>query len=195
MAGFFTGTIKLLAEGRRPHVALLFDHDLVGGHRYNWTGFNNLDLDGHIWIGSGEVLEFSQILVGGDDAADYFRMRVSGVKPEFIEQAIDEAIALRGRTQTVWLLVLDPETFQPADSKMLLLNNLIDTVRFSGVGNAQRNIEWTSETIWTGKDLTEHAYFSDVDQQATHPGDLFFEYTAELVPGKRDKWPDFTDTG
>lgn len=195
MAGFFTGTVKLMAEGRRPHAAILFDHDFPAGHRYNWTGFNNLVLDGHTWIGSGEVLEYSQITVGGDDAVDMFRIRVSGVKEEFIEAALDDAIEMRGRSQQVWLQVFDPDTYVPVDPKLMLLNNLVDLVLFTGVGSSERNIEWTSEPIWTGKDLIEHAYFSDRDQQALFPGDLGFEFTAELVPGKRDKWPDFTETG
>jgi hypothetical protein len=192
--GFFSGTVELLAGGKRPVTAILADHDLNEGHSYNWTGRGNLDLDGHTWVGKGDLVKIAPFPFGGDDAAAEHSATLSGVKPEWVTEA-RTGPTVRGRTVLWYLQFFDPDTHQPVDSKYLLAERVLDVMSFSGVGPNDRSITVTSEDVWANGNVAEHANFSAADQQVLFPGDEGLDFVAELVPGTRVKWPDFSTTG
>lgn len=191
--GFFNGTIQAQAEGRRPHAAILTDHDFNEGHVYNWTGLADLDLDGHTWVGKGDIASIGALVFGADDDAQPIRMTLSGVKPEYVTEA-RSAARVRGRSQQIYLQFFDADTLQPLDTKLLLADNYMDVMSYGGVGTASRTITLSSEGVWTGRNTAEHANFSDADQQALFPGDEGCKFVAELT-GIRMDWPNFEFTG
>lgn len=189
---FFSTVIALLAQGRRVRAAILTEHEFNEGTSYNWTGVGDLDLDGHIWTGKGELVKFSALQFGADDGAQPFTMTLSGVDPSSVVEARTMPTA-RGRSQRIWLQFFDADSQAPIDSKYLLADRLMDVMGYSGVGPSQRTISLTSEDIWSGLNSAERATYSDADQQALFPGDRGLEFVAELAPGTRIEWPDFSN--
>lgn len=191
--GFFNETIEAIAGGEVVHAALLADHDFNEGHAYNWTGVGDLDLDGHTWVGKGDLVSIAPFPFGGDDAAEAHSATLSGVDPDLVTEA-RTAPTVRGRS-VLWYLQFFGSDLQPLDSKYLIADRVMDVMAYAGVGPAKRSITLTSEDIWTSRNTAEHANWSNADQDALFPGDRGLEFVAELVPGKRVKWPDFSTTG
>jgi hypothetical protein len=188
--GFFNGTIEAIADGQVVRAEILADHDFNDGHAYNWTGLGTLTLDGHDWVGAGELVSLGPLPFGGDDAASPMTITLSGVNAAFVSEA-RSLPTVRGRSQLLYLQFFDAD-LQPLDTKYLLADRLMDVMGYSGVGPAQRSISLTSEDVWTARNTAEHANWSDANQQVLFPGDRGLEFVAELVPGKRITWPDFS---
>lgn len=188
--GFFNFTIAAQAEGRRPHAAILTEHDFPEGYAYNWTGLGDLDLDGHTWIGRGDLVTLGALPSGTEDAAVAVTDKLSGVAPEFVTEARSQP-PVRGRSQIKWLQFFDPDTLQPLDTKYLLADRIMDVMGYSGIGPNMRTISLTTEDIWTGLNTSEHANWSAADQDALFPGDKGLDFVAEMVPGIRVEWPAF----
>lgn len=189
--GFFNTTVATLAAGKSVVAAILTDHDFNAGHSYNWTGYGDLDLDGVIWVGKGDLVAFTPLPFTGNDGASPLTITLSGVKAEFIAEA-RTLPTVRGRSQRIYLQMFAVATLQPIDAKMLLADRYMDVMTWHGTGPGTRSVAITSEDVWTDRDTAEFAMFSDADQQSLFPGDLGLEFVAEMVPGLRLKWPDFS---
>lgn len=192
--GFFSGTIAAFAEGRNPHAALLAEHEFNDATAYNWTGLGHLVLYGHTWVGLGEIVKMTNLGFGADDAAQAFTMTLSGVNSAAVKEARTMP-TLRGRSQKIWLQFFDPDDLQPIDDRYLIAQRVMDVMSFKRAGSISHEISLTSEDIWTGLNSSEHASWSKADQQALFPGDTGCDFTAELQPGTRVKWPDFSSSG
>lgn len=189
---FFSGATALLAAGRRPHVALLVEHDFNDATYYNWTGIGDIVIGGHTYVGKGELGKIGALPFGDDDAAQVLNCTLSGVKAEWVVEARTMP-TVRGRGQRIYLQFFDADTLQPVDPPYLLADRLMDVMGYHGVGATERTITLSSEDIWSGRDTAEHATYSHSDQQALFPGDLGLEFVAEMVPGSRVEWPDFSN--
>lgn len=189
---FFSDTIAAVAAGRRVHAAILAEHDFNEGTAYNWTGFGDLDYNGHVYKGTGDLGTIGELFFGDDDAAQPLVCELSGVKPEFVVEA-RRAPTVRGRSQRFYLLFFDAVTLQPIDNPYLLAERVMDVMTYKGVGPTTRTIQLSSEDIWSGRSTTEHASYSQADQDALFPGDVGLEFVAEMIPGMRIEWPDFSN--
>lgn len=190
--GFFNGTIAAQAEGRRPHAAILVEHDFPTAYTYSWTGIGDLELDGHTWIGAGQLVSLGALPCGTEDGAAAVTDKLSGVNPTYVAEARSMP-PVRGRTQLKWLQFFDPDTLAPIDQKYLLSERLMDVMGYAGIGPAKREISLTTEDIWTGLNTSEHASWSAADQDALFPGDKGLDFVAEMVPGLRTEWPAFDE--
>jgi hypothetical protein len=189
--GFFNSTIAAYAQSRTVYLALLASHDFESGIAYNWTGYGSLDLDGEIWIGKGDLVSFGGIPFNADDVAGAITITLSGVDAQHIAEARSMP-PVRGRAQQIWLQFFDTATLQPLDSKLLIADRVMDVMKWSGSGPSQRSVSVTSEDVWADRQTAEHAHWSHADQQMLFPGDRGLEFIAELVPGKRVEWPEFS---
>lgn len=191
---FFSGTVKIFTEGRRPAAALLFEHDLHDGTRYNWTGAAFVKIGGNVYIGKGNLVKVGSIPFGADDAAQPLTISLSGVQREHIVEA-RTLPPVRGLAQRIYLQFFHPDTLQPVDPPYLVADRYLDTMTYSRKGSDSYSVTAVSEDIWTTKNTSQRSNYSDDDQQAVYPGDRGLEFVSELVPGTRVKWPDFSDTG
>ncbi len=188
--GFFNETVRVYAEGRNPHAALLFEHDLGGETFYNWTGAGYVRINGHVYVGKGELVKVGAIPFGADDAAQPLSISLSGVKREHVVEARTMP-PVRGSAQRIYLQFFDPDTLQPIDEPYLLAERTLDTMTYTRRGSTSYSVSATSEDIWTAKNTSQRANYSNEDQLAEFPGDEGLEFVAELVAGSRIKWPDF----
>lgn len=191
--GFFSDTVKAYAEGRHPVAALLFEHDLHDGTHYNWTGAAYVRINGHVYIGKGELVKVGPMPFGADDSAQPLSITLSGVLKSHVIEARTMP-PVRGSPQRVYLQFFHPETLQPIDPPYLVAERTLDNMTYSRAGSTDYRVTATSEDIWTSKNTSQRANYSDDDQQADFPGDRGLEFVAELVAGTRVKWPDFTNS-
>lgn len=189
---FFSDTIAAIAAGRVVHAAILAEHDFNEGIAYNWTGWGDLEYGGRIYKGTGDLATIGELFFGDDDAAQPLTCTLSGVKPELVVEA-RTAPTVRGRSQRFFLLFFDAVTLQPLDNPYLLAERVMDVLTYSGVGPTGRSISVTSEDIWNQRATTEYASYSQSDQEGLFPGDLGLEFVAEMIPGMRIEWPDFSN--
>ena len=189
--GFFNSTIAAYAQERTVYLSLLATHDFESGMARNWTGYGSLDLDGHTWVGKGDLVSFGGIAFNADDIATSITVALSGVDAQHIAEARSMP-PIRGRAQQIYLQFFDADTLQPLDDKLLIADRVMDVMRWSGSGPNQRTVSVTSEDVWSERVTAEYANWSNADQQMLFPGDRGLEYIAELVPGKRVEWPTFS---
>lgn len=190
---FFNSTIAAYAQGRSVVRAILAEHDFASGMRRNWTGYGTLTLDGNDWIGAGDLVAFSPLPFGADDAASPITITLSGVEPVYIAEAKLEP-PVRGRAQRLYLQFFDLAALAPLDTKILIADRVMDTMTWGGTGPGERRVAVTSEDVWADRDIAEYANFSDADQQVLYPGDRGLEFVQEYVPGYRLTWPDYSVT-
>jgi hypothetical protein len=188
---FFNSTIAALAQGRTVYLALLATHDFESGMARNWTGYGSLDLDGFTWVGKGDLVSFGGIPFNADDVAGAISITLSGVDAQHIAEARGMP-PVRGRAQQIYLQFFDATTLQPLDDKLLIADRVVDIMRWAGSGSNQRAISVTSEDVWADRQTGEYGNWSNADQTALFPDDRGLEFVAELVPGKRVTWPDFS---
>jgi hypothetical protein len=158
---------------------------------YNWTGYGTLDLDGETWIGKGDLVSFGGIPFNADDVASPISITLSGVEPTFVAAARGMP-PVRGGAQQIWLQFFDAATLQPLDDRLLIADRVMDVMRWSGSGPNQRTVSVTSEDVWADRQTAEYGNWSNADQTALFPDDRGLEFVAELVPGRRVTWPDFS---
>jgi hypothetical protein len=189
----FSAAVQIFSEGRRPHYAFLVEHDLEGVTSYNWTGVGALRVNGHLYIGKGELAKIGPMPFGADDSAQSLSMTISGVASEWVIAA-RTGPPVRNSPQRTYVQVFDPDTLQPVDAPYLLQDRFLDTLTYKKTGPDKQEIVALSEDIWTMKNTSERANYSDKDQQGSFPGDRGLQFTAELVSGTRIEWPDFDNS-
>lgn len=194
MAGFFEPVIEAIAEGRTVHAALFVENRFNDGTTYNWTGLGTIVLDGHEWIGTGELVAIPALQFSADDAAPSLTLTLSGVDPAFIAEA-RKMPSVNGLQQFISLQFFDVGTLTPVGAFYELDRRLMDVIGYSITGPSQASVSLSSETEWTGLNTAAYQDWSDADQEALFPGDKGLQFIAEMVYGQRIKWPDFTGSG
>lgn len=194
MAGFFDPVIEAIAEGHRVHAALFVENQFNDATSYNWTGLGSIDLAGHTWIGTGELVKIGALQFGADDAAPGLTMTLSGVNPDFIKEA-RTLPSVHGLEQFIYLQFFDEDDLQPIGDLYELDRRFLDVIGYSIQGPGVASISLSSESEWTGLNTASYQDWSNADQTALFPGDRGLEYIAELIYGQRLGWPDFSESG
>lgn len=84
--------------------------------------------------------------------------------------------SIQGTPVTISLALLDPATFGVTDVVPLWAGAL-DTMTLDD-GATASTISVTAEHVGIDLNRPSPLYYTDADQQALHPGDLFFQYTS-----------------
>ena len=115
------------------------------------------------------------------------QFELSGAPSELVSLALSEPV--QGKAVRIKVAIFDPSTYAVLDVQTRW-QGLLDTMTISD-GKDGAAIAVTAEHA--GIDLTRPAsnYYTDPEQQALHPGDLFFQYTSIQVE-QRIVWPDRT---
>ena len=109
---------------------------------------------------------------------------LSGVDSSMVSLVLSTPI--QGTPDRLKLAIFDPASYTVTDTILLWQGQLDTMVLEDGQGTAKVTV--TAEHI--GIDLNRPAplYFSDADQQALHPGDLFFQYVSQQFD-QQIVWP------
>jgi hypothetical protein len=155
--------------------AFLVELDWPSGALRLWTGYGTLSFDGNTYTGSGTIGNISPISESTDAGANGVTFSVSGIPSELISDAL--ANNAQGRPARAWFALLNADRTFTIDP-LLVFDGVIDTTVISDSGTTATIAVQAEKELINRRAESRRA--NHEDQQIDHPGDLFFDYVAQL---------------
>lgn len=149
---------------------------------YAWTGRGNLNFDdadatSRTWQGVGTLAAIDTIGESTDGSATGIRVALNEIPAEFRTDIADQAA--RGVVFEVYVGALD-ETYQIVTATKLIWKGRLDTYTVTDGGDTLA-VEITGESRGIDQRRPAIKRFTDEWQQRKYPGDLFFQYVAQMT--------------
>ena len=141
-----------------------------------WTGIGNITFNGDTYTGAGDVIDISTVQETTKLKATGISLTLTGVSSGLISTALSEDY--QGRIAHVWLAMLD-STGGIVSSPYKYFRGRMDTMPMEDDGT-NATIQVNVENILIDLERSNDRRYTDEDQQAEFPGDLFFEHVASL---------------
>lgn len=171
--------VREIAAGNRVAAAMLFEFEFQSGTQRYTDRHHYLTVDGHDWMGVGQLLSVSGLEQSVGMSAPQATFSLSGVDPFLVNVAANGSSEATGRPCCVYVQFLT-EQGEPLDQKVALWPGIMDTVSMSaGVG--RQTISLTAETLFVDRIRAPWGLQTDTDQQARWPGDRGFEFAPSLL--------------
>lgn len=132
--------------------------------------------NGHTWIGAGNLGSISSVGENTDLQAQGVNLTLSGVDPSLIASALGEQY--QGKQTQIWFCPLDANG-QLIGTPIRIFNGRADTMSIEVALTAA--ITLAAESSLVDFFRVRSSRFNDEDQQAKFPGDLGFQYVAQMV--------------
>lgn len=173
---------QALIAAKLVMLAVLVEMDLSTPF-YVCTGAQNLTVGGNSYqaVGAAGKIEPVQATPAEIRALQF---QLSGVLPSAISMVLQTPI--QGKAVRIKLALYDPSTYTVTDT-ILLWQGQLDTMRLED-GTDTTTIMVSAEHVGIDLNRPVSAYFTDADQQALFPGDLFFQYVSTQFD-QRIVWP------
>lgn len=158
-------------------------------------GVNALDLTGQTYRGLGELLnlpEFQHLLNGQAERVEF---SLSGVSDEVLALASAESNNVQGKACDVGIGIFDSD-WQLLGAVKWMWRGYADYLSITRSpaqtpdGQTVQTVALSVGSLMTGRRRRAFSYFTDQDQQARSPGDLFFERTP-IYSDNSKTWPRF----
>lgn len=199
----FSDAELVALESGNHNIGVFFRLDVEPDPVRLWMGFGDIkpgadvfDPEGALYQGFGELKDapaVNQLLNG---AAERVNFTVSGVSGRLLEIASgDDSDAIKGRAATLGFGLMD-ERFRLIGGVHWCAFYLADYIEVSQSeadeeGNIVNTISLSCSSRFTGRRRPAYSYFSNPDQQARYPGDLFCSLTRNYAHGYSKTWPVF----
>lgn len=201
-------TPAALAEIAKPQVqpVVFFSAQFDSGTVWFWTGYGEIDWNGHVWIGSGDVIQFSGIDETALIEARGIQLQFAGADVALVTAALTEDI--QGRRLRIFLgfikasaetgiitdptggaTITDPSTgdaiTDPAAAMELVANPIgpfdyrMDTMQIEGTPDQSR-ITLTAEPYLASLERARVRRYTHDDQQIEFPSDLGLEFVPSI---------------
>ncbi len=155
--------------------AVLVHMDFKDSPKRWWTGFGDLEVNGHVWQGLGDLITISPISSSYQVSAEQVTFEVAAT-PEMLALALAAKDRVRDRAVTIYLQLFDLTNGEaPIGSPMALYSGLMMRMPWSASGPDQRTIRVESEGLFFRRNAAPRGRWTDADQKARHPGDKGFE--------------------
>ncbi|WP_210168892.1 hypothetical protein [Pseudolabrys sp. Root1462] len=143
------------------------------------------------YYGMGELTKVPSVsqLINGKAERVVFSM--SGISERVLQIANGEAVGVRGQDVRLMLIGFDAD-WQCLGPGVQLWRGEADylTVSLDSNGGIQtRTVELSVGSLMTNRRRSPYSYFTDPDQQARSPGDIFCERTPLYQNSVGKKWP------
>lgn len=178
MSRAMSSAFETAITGSVVHLAVFVMLDLSSGVLRFTSRAEPITWDGFTWLGGAAFTRLQPVEEGVSPRAEALALSISGIDPAYVASIMTEHY--QGRAAKIWIATLDPDTQAVIADPLLVFHGRIDepTVELS---RESATITLTLESRWADWDRPRLKYFSDADQQAEHPGDLFFQFTAAMV--------------
>lgn len=141
----------------------------------------NITWNGQTWLGKGRVGSIEPIGEGAVLEARSIAMTLSGITPGMFTIALDPP-EYKNRLCRLWFGLIDTSS---ADEHVIVPDPVgpfiyrMDSLGW-GVGESL-TLQLTAHSRLEDWQRPRARRYNDADQQAEHPGDLFFQYTEQMV--------------
>lgn len=167
---------------RNGHIgqAVLVHMDFLDAPKRWWTGFGDLEVNGHVWQGIGDLIAISPISSSYQVSAEQVTFEVAAT-PEMLALALAAKARVRDRSVTVYLQLFAMEDAegvergQPIGSPMALYSGTMTKMPWAASGPNQRTLRVEAEGMFFRRNAAPRGRWTDSDQKARYPGDRGFE--------------------
>jgi len=194
--GFFPQTIAAKLAGREIGASLLCFMDFKDTPRRWWMGLGDLAAGGHIWQGTGSMIQIDGLEQALGTAAPKTTFTLSGVDATVVSLARQASARVKDRPCQVYIQFFEiapggnQMPWAPLDAPYAVWSGIMDQMSYAAEGPSQRRVTLTAESIWTGRRRPAYGFWTDRDQNARFPGDRGLEQVVNLVQ-KTIRWPVF----
>lgn len=192
--GFFPQTIAAKLAGREIGASLLCFMGFKDTPRRWWMGLGDLAAGGHIWQGTGDLIQIEGLEQALGTAAPKTTFTLSGVDATVVSLARQASARVKDRPCQVYIQFFeiapggDQMPWAPLDAPYAIWSGIMDQMSYAADGPSQRRVTLTAESIWTGRRRPAYGFWTDRDQQSRFPGDRGLEQVVSLVQ-KTIRWP------
>lgn len=165
------------ADVVRPLMFVEADFDLADGGTLNfWSGYGQINHDGKLYVGAGNLLSIGAVTESTDLTAAGARVMLSGIVEPLISKARDADY--QGRKLVIKLGAMDDQGDIIA-SPVEIFSGFMDVMTISDSGETA-SIAVSVENRMIEFDRTRIRRFTAEDQKIEHPNDKGLEYVAEI---------------
>jgi len=150
--------------------------DIVDDPVYAWGGIGALSWNGKTWLGVGNMGEIGAIQADAKGSIPSLDVSLLGIESTVLAAAT--AQKYRGRSGRVWLACFD-EKMVMVDEPALYFAGEISTMTL--IDGGERRIRVMIDSRMAILKQSKPRYRTDEDQQRSHPGDLFFNFTPAVI--------------
>lgn len=173
---------ELLSSILRPVVLVKLEFD--SGDVLVWNGIGTLSFNGDTYLGGGDLMSVGTSAESLELKAVGLEMALSGIPSSLLSIALGEDF--QERRGTVWLGALDSSYTLVVDPEPVFSGRM-DTMDIKE-GAETSTIILTLENRLADMQRPSERSYTDLEQQLEFPGDLGFEFVADLNDGKEIVW-------
>jgi len=178
-------------------LATLVDFDFAGSPTYVWNGFGTRVFAGKTYIGAGDLGNVEGLEEARGTQANQVTFTLSGVPDspaDLLAKALDDTDIVQGRIVSVSLQLFDAD-WETLSDPILIYFGVMQQPRVTREAastevGARRILTLPAENLFVGRARPAAGRYTDREQQQRFPGDLFCEYTPQLV-NMSIAWPDY----
>lgn len=138
------------------------------GYNFTWNGYT--------WTGCGNLGSISAIEEGTDLQMYGCTLTLTGIESRYVAACLNSEYS--GRTGTIWLAPLDAN-YQIISNPVIIFKGKMDTMPMK-IGK-EAAIQVTIESDLVSWERGKSRVYGQADQQGEYPGDMGFEYIAQMV--------------
>ena len=165
---------QLTSASLRPFFAV--NLDFSGGAFVTWTGYGNITFDSTTFVGSGEVLNISEISESGAVQANGITVTLNGLDSSLISAALQDNY--QGRAATVYLGTLTSAGAVVADPYKVFIGRM-DTMSIADDGE-RATIVISCENRLISLNRNKVRRYTSEDQKSEFSGDKGLEFVSSL---------------
>jgi hypothetical protein len=175
MRTILTAPAAAIQASNVPFMVLVEMDFIEGVVRLANTGYN-VNWNGHLWIGAGNLGSISAIEEGTDLQMYGITLTLTGIPSTYIAEGFGTGYS--GRTATIWFAPLD-SNYQILSNPIVVFSGKMDTMPIK-LG-AQATIQVTVESDLVQWERGKARVYGNADQQGEYPADKGFEFIAQMV--------------
>lgn len=176
MSRTLTNAMSTAVQSNYVRPILLVHCDFDSGDLNMWTGIGSLIYDGKTYVGTGTLLNISEIKESTQLTAQGMTITLSGVLSSLVEKARDENY--QGRTLEVLFGAID-DTGVMIDDPVTMFSGFMDTMTIVD-GGETATISISVENRLIEFERTRIRRYTAEDQKLDYPQDLGLEFVADL---------------
>lgn len=152
-----------------------------------WTGWGDIEVNGHIWQGLGDLISISPISTTYQVSAEQVTFEVAATS-ELLGLARNAKTQVRGRSVTIYMQLFTMEPEAAIGSPIALYSGTMERMPWSKVGPTERRLRLECEGNFFRRNAPPRGRWTHSDQKARYPGDRGLERLPVYANGYETRW-------
>lgn len=167
--------------------AVLVHMDFRDNPKRWWTGWGDIEVNGHIWQGLGDLISISPISTTYQVSAEQVTFEVAATS-ELLGLARNAKTQVRGRSVTIYMQLYTMEPEAALGSPVSLYAGTMERMPWSASGPTERRLRLECEGLFFRRNAPPRGRWTDADQKSRYLGDRGLERLPLYANGYEVKW-------